>query len=115
MNFQCASCDKTFTKKGNLMLHLQTVHEKLRHFCDKCDKSYSTERSLKEHKQKEHTQSDISPNKAEKIEKYSCKPCKETFVLKESLEKHNNYFHNSNSLKMTCGYCKKEFFSMEKL
>ena len=97
---QCPSCDKTYSKKGYLQEHFQSVHENLRHSCDICDKTFSVESTLRIHKQKKHNQ-------------IKCNSCNETFSLQENLQKHEDYFHNS--LKMKCGYCKTKLEDLEKL
>eukprot|EP01083_Nonionella_stella_P268546 907923_1 len=46
----CESCDTTFTLKGNLKRHINSVHEKLRPFsCESCNTAFSQKQKLKQH------------------------------------------------------------------
>ena len=42
-------CDKIFSSKGNLTVHLKTVHEGSKFICDKYDKSYQFKTKLNRH------------------------------------------------------------------
>jgi len=48
--FQCLTCDKKYSTKGNLKQHIKSVHDKIKDFCcDRCDYKSSTKGNLKQH------------------------------------------------------------------
>ena len=52
---KCHLCDKAYSKKSHLTVHLQTHEGKKRPYpCDMCDKSFSDSHNLKRHKMR-HT------------------------------------------------------------
>ena len=53
--FNCDSCEKSFTQAGNLKVHIKTLHEGQRYYrCDYCGKSSTTSGNLKDHIQTIH-------------------------------------------------------------
>ena len=50
LTHKCDTCEKSFTTKGGLLRHIQTVHENLRpHKCDVCGKQFSHAYRLTKH------------------------------------------------------------------
>ena len=50
MSYICETCDKSFTKKCSLQLHIKTVHMKEKNFqCEICDKSFGDNGNLQRH------------------------------------------------------------------
>ena len=67
---KCEKCDKTFTTRGNLSIHIKAVHDQVKYDCVLCDKSFSQELNLKRHKKVKHEGFrllDISVNSVTKI------------------------------------------------
>ena len=52
--FQCTLCVKSFTRKGNLVVHVEAIHQKIRHACHLCDKSFSQKSHLMQHIKSAH-------------------------------------------------------------
>ena len=53
--FQCGQCPYKSNHRGNLMKHIQDVHDKIRnHVCDECGYSASRKSNLKQHKDNVH-------------------------------------------------------------
>lgn|SRR5436190_4149520 len=54
-SFACSICNKSFTRKASLNIHVSGVHEKQRPYtCDVCPKKFSQSSSLKRHKNNIH-------------------------------------------------------------
>lgn len=54
-NIRCLPCKKTFSKRGNLVRHIETKHFELKPFeCDKCNKRFGHNNHLRRHKEKLH-------------------------------------------------------------
>ena len=41
IKFDCKDCGKTFKQKGHLTRHINYVHNEIRYKCDQCDKEYT--------------------------------------------------------------------------
>ena len=54
MLHNCIFCDKQFTLKANLKVHVETVHEGIKIKCDKCDYKTGQKVSLRRHQQSMH-------------------------------------------------------------
>ena len=57
-------CLKSFVTNQYLKQHIASVHDEIRHQCNKCAKNYSTPAQLQQHIKKEHPQTNKiqSPN-----------------------------------------------------
>jgi uncharacterized Zn-finger protein len=82
IKYPCDLCNKEFTQKNNLNTHIQSVHNGLRYLCDLCDKKFIKRDSLYSHIQSVH----------DKI-KYPCDLCNKEFAYKKSLKRHINKSH----------------------
>ena len=53
--FKCNICDASFPQKGNLNVHIESVHEEMKPFKYKiCDASFSRKATLKKHIESVH-------------------------------------------------------------
>lgn len=48
----CKTCNKVFTRRDNLLVHVNSVHLKNRVKCDQCGSHFSTPRGLNKHRNK---------------------------------------------------------------
>ena len=95
--FDCTSCDKKFSKKSNLKVHINSVHEKTRiESCDQCDYKCTVKDSLKQHIKSVHSG-----------EKFFCKHCEKQFNCKSDMNRHIRTFHSDEVY--PCPDCSKQF------
>ena len=40
--YHCNDCGKQYTKKSDLISHINNIHKNIKHKCDKCDREYSS-------------------------------------------------------------------------
>jgi len=52
--YSCQTCDKTFTQRRNLIVHIKTLHEGIRIPCPMCGHTASTKSNLKIHMKTKH-------------------------------------------------------------
>ncbi len=92
---QCKYCGKFF--KSGLNRHVDSVHTKITHKCDKCEKSYTWKSQLDKHK----LVHDPDSNRKEQ-----CHLCSRMFV-KDYLQKHIESVHNGIAKFEKCKFCNK--------
>ena len=73
----CPHCDYKATLKGNLKIHIESKHNKIKYPCQQCAHKASTKQSLKLHIQSIH----------DKI-KYSCEKCEYKATTTSRLQHH---------------------------
>ena len=87
--FSCEICDKVFTWKYNLDIHVFTVHEEKKPFsCSLCNMSFMKKSNFDTHYQSKH---------AEKSNFYECKKCDKLFLTKEKLDLHITKIHEEKN------------------
>ena len=87
--FSCEICDKVFTWKYNLDIHVFTVHEEKKPFsCSLCNMSFMKKSNFDTHYQSKH---------AEKSNFYDCKKCDKLFLTKEKLDLHITKIHEEKN------------------
>ena len=101
-NRKCKICDKVYSDRIRLELHLRT-HTNLKPFpCSVCEKAFTQKRSLKEHLLTHDT-----------VRHFECQHCQKKFVQKNHLKYHLASQHaettNSSQLKHQCTVCGKVF------
>lgn len=92
--FKCTICNKSLTRKSNLVSHLALHSEERPHKCNECGKNFAIHADLTLHKHI-HTQL------------YSCIVCKKCFVTKSKLERHAK--SHTGVKEHPCPICKKRF------
>ena len=83
-NHKCDLCDKAFSMKNSLMIHIKIVHEGVKnHKCDQCGKAFSQSGLLKRHINNVH----------EGLKSYKCDLCDQNFTQHENLKTHISSVH----------------------
>ena len=60
--FKCDICHSNFTRKGNLSIHMSSVHEGKKPFeCNFCGHSFSKKNKMKHHIESVHEKKEIIP------------------------------------------------------
>ncbi|VDI20981.1 KRAB domain-containing zinc finger protein [Mytilus galloprovincialis] len=97
-------CPKTFTRASGKLIHMKTVHERLRPFkCDICTKTFSNRSNLQKHLMVHNNE---RPHK--------CQQCKKAFRTRSNLKYHMDVVHvNKKTLK--CLICERVFKSQGNL
>ena len=96
---KCESCGNKFRKKGNLNVHIKTVHENVKkHKCGSCDKSFGHKETLKNHVNIIH----------ENMKAFKCDTCSIAFGYIRRLKEHIKSVHE-NIRVHKCVHCGKIF------
>jgi KRAB domain-containing zinc finger protein len=81
---KCEICNKSFSRKDYLKVHIETVHEKKKRFeCDICNKCFSYSCHLNHHTKSVH----------QKIKPHACELCNKRFTLLGNLTVHIKMVH----------------------
>lgn len=99
----CEVCNRQFSNKRCLRVHMVTHREDKPYHCDQCPETFITKRCLEYHKRFH----------GEKLEKtYKCSQCFTSLCSEFSLK---NHIQKKHSLVATCEICKIEFPTRESL
>jgi KRAB domain-containing zinc finger protein len=119
--FNCVVCCKNYSKKGNLVRHLQSkFHQRSviksqnnvlgsKFHCEICSKTHQTKIKMERHV-RYHFWSNFKPKSAPML---TCDFCSKKFFKTESLIKH--IYTHLNKTREFCNSCKKEFNSKSEL
>uniref|UniRef100_A0A914WBJ0 C2H2-type domain-containing protein n=1 Tax=Plectus sambesii TaxID=2011161 RepID=A0A914WBJ0_9BILA len=102
--FECGYCDKTFTLKNYLKLHVKQVHEQTerKHVCNYCSKSFAYAGSLQVH---------IRTHTGERP--YKCKYCPKAFASQGNLQSHERT--HTGERPYGCKQCGRTFIQKSQL
>ena len=90
--YNCSHCNSNFSRKPNLLRHVESVHERKRPFvCTICNHEFAHKNDLKRHTIVVHEE-----KKPHKKQKYGCNSCEKSFSTKSNLNKHVKEVHNIN-------------------
>ncbi|XP_029707608.2 zinc finger protein 569 isoform X2 [Aedes albopictus] len=124
---KCPHCDRRYTTKNNVKLHIQMYHtgdnEPNPSPCDTCGKVCSSKLALKNH-MRLHTSGSACEmcgkvflersklqrhiqTKHEKLKKFECNICQKKLASISAVQNHIDRFHSSQVF--TCSYCPKTF------
>ena len=88
---ECPACHKIFSSKGNLKIHIETVHEGKKSFnCSLCNTQLSSKRNLENHLAGVH----------EGKKPFSCSQCSKSFAQNASLKHHIETVHEIENIKL---------------
>ena len=99
-------CEKSFSIKDNLRVHVTTIHENGPKWkCGPCDRQFNTKGALVSHFSYVH----------EKLKKAKFDPCDKLFPTKNQLKMHNASVHNNLEEKRECSECGNVYKSIRSL
>ena len=103
---ECDHCKKLFAQKPHMNAHIKEFHQKIkRHKCQECDKHFSRKYDLARHVKKVHL-------KLKTPKKVVCNECDANFEHKQHLEYHKNQVH-LNIKPYECSFCGKASFKAQ--
>lgn len=131
---ECTICNKVFSAKATLEMHMKTKHMEKRLSCPKCPKRFTFQSQMNKHMQNVHNQRgaqvfackecnfithrktalrahDRAMHRMRKV--YSCSGCEGTFKRRSSLENHN--CGGNREGQFSCKICLKAFISYSDL
>ena len=77
MRYPCDQCDFSATRKLDLKVHVERIHEGVRYPCDQCEYVATTRRNLKAHIECKHEQA-----------RFQCDQCEFSATRKWNLKAH---------------------------
>jgi DNA-directed RNA polymerase subunit RPC12/RpoP len=77
--YQCTKCDKSYKRRPELRMHMQTHQDTMEYSCEKCGKAFHRKRILKIH---------MTTHLSEAEKRYACHLCSHRFSKKSFLVNH---------------------------
>jgi len=112
--FACKYCNRTFTNKGALTHHKNTVHPPV-YQCQHCNRTFATEAAIDQHINTVHSHDCQHCNHTfateagldqhiNAVHSHECQLCNRTFVTEAGLDQHTNAVHS-----LACQLCNRTF------
>jgi KRAB domain-containing zinc finger protein len=101
IRFTCdvEGCDKSYSFKNGLSMHIKSIHEGDGHRCEQCDKNFSTKQHLTHHTKTVHL--------SERQFVCSVESCGKSFTYDSNLKAHIKSVHEG--VRFPCLICDKSF------
>ena len=97
VRFRCntGTCEKSFTSKHKLNMHIRAVHQKIREFqCKTCFNTFAYQNNLKTHEKTVH---------GGREKNFKCTQCPRAYIIKAYLQKHMKTHTGDKEFKcLTC-------------
>ena len=110
--FQCDKCQKRFSQKVNLQVHIKRVHDKISDMkCEFCDFAASTACEINKHTRVMHLSGPI------RKKSHACNECKYSSYTQSGLIHHKKSSHTivAEENQHKCEDCEKKFIHKSKL
>ncbi|XP_045181854.2 uncharacterized protein LOC123540692 [Mercenaria mercenaria] len=106
---ECDLCEKKFSSKNSLKVHVHTIHYGELFKCNMCRKTFTMEENFERHKREihENKRSDFEDNRSVVKSKYHCGVCGLPFKGSMQLRIHMGIVHSKKRFK--CHKCKRTF------
>ena len=99
--YKCDRCNKSYTQRGHLNVHIKSVHLKVKFNCEFCDYQSTTKSSLKKHINTVHL----------KLKPFQCDECDQSFGRSGHLKRHIDAVHKKIRFRCSFDGCDKSFLS----
>ena len=97
---KCHLCDKVYAHATDLSVHIKKIHEGFKYECNLCDKSYADPRNLSNHIRWIH----------KGIKNHKCETCGKSFTTGQALRRHNEHVHEGIAYQeRPCKFCDEIF------
>lgn len=106
----CDKCDKSFSSKFRLELHIRVHHTKRTIRCPSCDKSFVDKSMLDEHISSKHS------TRSQMDKSFTCTVCQKVYNRSSRLKKHmTSHEKPQKSNVLTCEKCLMAFANIEEI
>ena len=103
---KCDMCDFTTKRMQHLKIHIDSIHNGIKHKCDICLLDYSSKANLLIHKNTQHLGVRYSCDKCDQIFKQNCQLKSHKMIH----EDENNQSKQSDSVfRIDCTFCNKQY------
>ena len=102
--FECGICTRKFTRKGNVLRHMNSVHREKKFQCNSCNKTFSRKDDMTRHVNTLHPKDD-----------FECNLCNIKFQDKQAVQSHKKLEHSLKCSKCQNTYSTQSNFNSHKV